>query len=120
MESDSWTLPESAEDISNKVAELGPPQAEYAITSARFFKQIIGAILLVPLGALMMALPLLLWIQHGGAEHFLIFKLAVLGFIFLTGSVLLAQRAYRNRGLRVLVYPEGLVRLHRHETRTLF
>jgi hypothetical protein len=121
MESDIWTVPESAEDVANKVAELGPPQAEYAITTRRFVKQLLAAFLLLPLGAVMMGLPLLMiWFQHGGHEHFLIFKLAVLGFIFLSGSVLLAQRAYRNRGLRVLVYPEGLVRLHRHEARTLF
>ena len=54
----------------------------------------------------------MIWFQHG--EHACwLFKLAVIGFIFLAGSIFLAQRAVRNRGIRVLVYPEGLVRLQR-------
>jgi Family of unknown function (DUF6585) len=65
-------------------------------------------------------LPLVMFWWRPGGEHFLMFKLAFLGFVFLSGSVFLAVRAYRNRGLRVLVYPEGLVRLHRGEAHAVF
>src|SRR5439155_24177487 len=38
-------------------------------------------------------------------------KLITLGCALIAGSVALAIRAYKHRRLRVLVYPEGLVRM---------
>jgi hypothetical protein len=121
MENDIWRVPESAEDVSGKVAALGPPQAEFAITPGRFFQQILGALLLLPLGLALVVLPIMMfWYRPGDHGWFLAFKLSVIGFIFLSGSVFLAQRAVRNRGLRVMVYPEGLVRVHRDQAQAIF
>ena len=46
---------DSAKDVNGKVAELGTPRHQYAIDNARFVRQVLGAILLVPLGLLMIA-----------------------------------------------------------------
>jgi hypothetical protein len=120
MENDVWNVPEAVEDVSIKVADLGPPQAEFVINNARFFRLIFGALLLVPFGLILIALPIAMIWWHAAHDSFIFFKLAVVGFVFLAGSVFLAQRAYRNRGLRILIYPEGLVRLHRGEARAVF
>src|SRR5262245_2111051 len=94
MENDIWHVPASVEELSGKVAPLGPPQAEFAIDNARFIKQVIGAVLMVPLGLLLLAVPFaIMWVKAGGHEWLLCFKLAVIGFIFLSGSAFVAQRA---------------------------
>ncbi len=121
MENDVWNVPATAEEVAGKVAELGPPQAEFAMTTAGLVGQIFRAVMLAPVGLILIGLPLLLlWADGAGHGWFLVFKLGVLGVIFLAGSVLVARRALRNRGLRVLVYPEGLVRLHREGNQAVF
>jgi hypothetical protein len=120
MENDTWDVTRSLEDVASKVESLGPPQAEFSVSAASFTRQVLGAVLLAGLGMAMIVMPLsIIWFR-AVAETFILFKLVILGLIFLSGAVFLVQRAYRNRGLRVLVYPEGLVRLHRGEAQALF
>src|SRR5207302_10327628 len=50
-----------------------------------------------------------------GVLHLHHYDLLILGVVLVLSGVTLVVRALRNRGLRVLVFPEGLVRLHRGE-----
>ena len=48
-----------------------------------------------------------------GVLHLHHYEFLLLGVFLIGSGVMLLVRAFRNRGLRVLVFPEGLVRLHR-------
>lgn len=89
--------------------ELGDPEAFYRISPTRFLAKLALGVLLLVLGAV----GNYLWWVHGPADfnHFVV---ALLFGLPISGLSLLLHM-YRNRGLYVLVYPTGLLRLRRGE-----
>jgi hypothetical protein len=114
-----WDHPDAASDPAEKVAQLGPPQAEFAIDGAQFIWLLVASVFL-SLGGLaltVLTLALMIWGGHGAGA--VVFKMLLGGIVMLVGGILLALRAYRNWGVRVLVYEVGLVRLQ-HRTASAF
>jgi hypothetical protein len=111
-------LSDLGDDLADKVAQLGKPLAEFAVGGGRLVWQLLAAPLLFLGGLVFILGPVLAMGRvRGGAG---LVKLIILGCVMLPAAVFLAMRAYRNWGLRVLVYPEGLVRLHRDRAHTVF
>jgi hypothetical protein len=92
--------------IEDKIAQLGEPTTEFAVRGLGFLRNMVLAPLLVVAG---LALEIVLI----GVLHVHQHELLILGIVMVLSGVMLVVRAFRNRGLRVLVFPEGLVRLHR-------
>jgi len=101
---------EQLEDAANedKLAQLGEPKAEFAVRGAGFVRKLVLAPLLIGAGLTLEVLLI-------GVLHIHHYDLLLLGVVLVLSGVTLVVRAFRNRGLRVLVFPEGLVRLHRGE-----
>ncbi len=95
--------------LERAVTELGEPEALFRISSGRFLAKLALGVFLLVLGGVANYL----WWVAGPArlEHWLLF---VLFGLPLSGLSLLLHM-YRNRGLLVLVYPCGLLRLRRGE-----
>ncbi|HEY1186164.1 MAG TPA: DUF6585 family protein, partial [Gemmata sp.] len=89
--------------------ELGDPEAFFRISPARFFTKLLLGVALLIYGAVANYI----WWVHGPAT-FGHFELLLLVFLPLSGASLLLHM-YRNRGLYILVYPTGLLRLRRGE-----
>ena len=89
--------------------ELGDPEAFFRISPTRFLAKLALGVALLVYGA---AANYLWWV-HGPAT-FGHFELLLLVVLPLSGLTLLLHM-YRNRGLYVLVYPTGLLRLRRGE-----
>jgi hypothetical protein len=119
MSTEAWELDEATEEVSRKLAALGPPLGEFSVHENRFVLQLLAAPALLLVGLALVVLPAvaLLWAAKAGA---LLFKLVITGCVLIASGVLLAVRAYRNRGLRVLVYAEGVLRLRRGEAKAFF
>jgi hypothetical protein len=97
------------EHLTRSMTELGNPEAFFRISRGRFLAKLAVGVLLLVYGVVANYL----WWVHGPATfgHFEILLLIVLP---LTGGGLL-WHMYRQRGLFVLVYPTGLLRLRRGE-----
>lgn len=95
--------------LQRAVTELGDPEAFFRISPARFFTKLALGVALLIYGAVANYL----WWVHG-PRTFGHFELLLLVFLPLSGASLLLHM-YRNRGLYVLVYPTGLLRLRRGE-----
>ncbi|QJW95913.1 DUF6585 family protein [Frigoriglobus tundricola] len=95
--------------LERAVTELGEPDALFRINGGRFLAKLALGVLLLVLGG---AANYLWWV-HGPAtfEHFMMFVLVGLPL----SGVSLLLHMYRNRGLLILVYPNGLLRLRRGE-----
>lgn len=95
--------------LSRSVTELGEPEALFRIGRTRLLAKLALGILLLVYGV---AANYFWWV-HGPATfgHFELFLLVV---VPLSGAALLVHM-YRERGLYVLVYPTGLLRLRRGE-----
>ena len=95
--------------LERAVTELGEPDALFRISRGRFVAKLALSALLLGYGVIANYL----WWAHGPAtfDHFVVLFLFVPP---LSGLSLLAHM-YRNRGLFVLVYPAGLLRLRRGE-----
>jgi hypothetical protein len=95
--------------LTRSVTELGEPEALFRISRARFLTKLAVGILLIIYGVIANYL----WWVEGPAtpDHFVIFLFIILP---LSGPLLL-WHMYRQRGLFVLVYPAGLLRLRRGE-----
>lgn len=95
--------------LERAVTELGEPDALFRINGGRFLAKLALGVLLLVLGGVANYL----WWVHGPAtfEHFMMFVLVGLP---LSGASLLLHM-YRNRGLLILVYPNGLLRLRHGE-----
>jgi hypothetical protein len=109
---ETWNDSEFADDAADPVAELGTPTAEFRAGGRRLLVQMLLAPLVFLTGAAFLGFPvaILIWGHKGGAVAHL-WKLILLGCVMVPGSVMLAVRAFRHRRMRVLVYPEGLVRM---------
>ena len=101
------------EEGMDPISHLGEPLAEFRVGGRWLIQKLIVAPLLVLLG---LAIDIgILWV---GAIHFL--KLLIIGLLLSIGGFMIAVRTYRSRGLRVLVYPEGLVQLQRSQNEAFF
>lgn len=89
--------------------ELGEPEALFQVSRGRFLAKLGLAVLLLLYGIVANYL----WWVHGPAT-FGHFELLLLVVVPLSGFALL-WHMYRNRGLFVLIYPSGLLRLRRGE-----
>src|SRR4051794_26868363 len=90
------------EDLADKLAVLGGPTAVFAVRGLVFFLALVVSPLLEAVGAAVIVFA----VTHGG-----IAKGIGLGIVLVIAGVGMMLRAVRSRGLRVLVYPEGLVRV---------
>src|SRR5262249_12348417 len=95
------------------LAVLGEPIAEFRVGGRWLIQKLIAAPLLILLG-IAIELGVFWWgIRHGP-------RLLILGIVLAVGGVMIAVRVYRSRGLRVVAFPEGLVRLHRQQADAFF
>ena len=106
---------EYAEDVAgeDELAPLGEPTAEFAVRGLALFRRLVLAPILIGAGVALEAALIAVLHVH---QH----ELLLLGVILILSGVMLLVRAWRNRGLRVLVYPEGLVRCHPQKVQALF
>jgi hypothetical protein len=121
MQSDSWELTGSIEEQAERLAALGPPLAEFRISEGRFFRQMLWVPVLLLGGLVLVGLPLAFFFfakGHGGDPG--LFHLLAIGCALVAGAFILIVRAWRNRGLCVLVYREGLVRLQGERASAFF
>ena len=95
--------------LSRSVTELGEPDVLFRISRTRFLAKLTLGVLLLIYGVVANYY----WWVHGPAlfDHLALFLLFVLP---LSGGALLLHM-YRQRGLFVLIYPTGLLRLQRGE-----
>ena len=95
--------------LERAVTELGEPEALFRISRGRFLAKLALGVLLVLAGIVANYL----WWFLGPArfDHFIFHLL----YIVPLSGVALLLHMYRNRGLFVLVYPTGLLRLRRGE-----
>jgi hypothetical protein len=100
------------EDISEKLNLLGAPKAEFAVRGRAFARNLFLGPLLA-LGGLTLDIVLFCF---GHVS----FELVMVGVGMLLTGVMLVVRAYRNRGLRILVFTEGLVRVRGNDGQALF
>jgi len=95
--------------LNRSVTELGEPDALFQISRGRFLAKLTIGVSLILLG---LAANYLWWFEGPGRiDHFAI---ALLFSIPITG-VWLLWHMYRQRGLNILIYPTGLLRLRRGE-----
>jgi hypothetical protein len=97
------------EHLTRSMTELGDPEAFFRVSRGRLFAKLSLGVLLVVYGVVANYL----WFVHGPAT-FGHFELLLLIVLPLMGPALL-WHMYRQRGLFVLVYPTGLLRLRRGE-----
>jgi hypothetical protein len=114
---EAYPLDQPPDELGSKLGELGAPLAEFAVTSGRFLRSLILAPILFLLG---WAVILLLTFFAAQKLRASVGKLFFVGIILIVGAVVMAIRAFRNRGLRVLIFPEGLVRFQGEQTKTFF
>jgi hypothetical protein len=101
--------PSDDDHLNRSVTELGDPDALFQISRGRFLAKLLvgGSIVLVGLVA-----NYFWWVEGPGRfDHFAI---ALLISLPITGGGLL-WHMYRQRGLNILIYPTGLLRLRRGE-----
>jgi len=103
----------SLEDIDEKIAGLGEPLAEFAVRGRVLVRNLMIAPGLFLLGAA------IVFVAFWG-HAFNHFHIVAIGISLILMGVMLSVRALRNRGLRVLIFPEGLVRLWRGDGQALF
>jgi hypothetical protein len=104
------------EDVQERISGLGEPTAEFAIGRRRLIRNLLVASLMIVVG-LALALLLVFSLKH---FHFHVVKIAALGAFMCVGGVVFLVRACRNLGMRVLVYPEGVVQLRKDQMRAAF
>ena len=107
-----WEQPEAVLD---RVAQLGEPTAEFAVGKTRLMRNLVSAIVLTVVGIGIIALAFFL-----GLAHVHLWKIYILGPLLLLAGIMLVVRAYRNLGLYVLVFPEGVVRVRRGDVQAFF
>ncbi|MBA4065075.1 MAG: hypothetical protein C0501_15440 [Isosphaera sp.] len=101
--------------LSRSVTELGDPDALFRVSPGRLLAKLAVGLLLV-LGGLVANY--LWWVHPRGPGTFGHVELFLLIVVPLSGAALLFHM-YRERGLYVLLYPTGLLRLRRGEVDSL-
>ncbi|HLN29821.1 MAG TPA: DUF6585 family protein [Gemmataceae bacterium] len=109
-------ISESPEEVGEKVAQLGEPIAEFTVNRGRLIRNLVLAPFLILFGVGLFALMFFV----GLVQFVHLWKLLLLAPVSLVAGVTLVVRAYRNLGLRVVVFPEGVVRFQREEVQTFF
>jgi hypothetical protein len=108
-----WEQPEAVLD---RVAQLGEPTAQFAVGKTRLVRNLVMAVFLILVGAGILVFTFFVGLRH---IHVL-WKLVVWGPVALVGGVMLVVRAYRNLGLWVVVFPEGVVRVCHDDMQAFF
>jgi hypothetical protein len=98
----------SVDHLERAVTELGEPETLFRVSRGRFLAKLALGVLLLLFGAVANYL----WWVPGPARFDHVFHLLYILPLF--GAALLVHM-YRNRGLFILVYPTGLLRLRRGE-----
>jgi hypothetical protein len=95
--------------LNRSVTELGEPDALFRISRGRFLTKLVVGVTLLLIG---LAANYVWWVAGPGQieQH----TLALLLGLLFTGAGLLLHM-YRQRGLAILIYPTGLLRLRREE-----
>src|SRR6516165_10175250 len=106
---------ELSDDIIERLDQLGTPLAEFGIGRRRLQWTIVSGVFMVLFGIVLTAICVgLCWLvlkRGGGGSLKLILICGALGVSMVLWGIARPVRAYRNLGLLVLVFPEGLVRL---------
>lgn len=97
--------------LERAVTELGEPEALFRISSGRFLAKLAIGVSLLLYG---LVANYLWWFHPRGPGTFGHFEILFLLVPPISGASLLLHM-YRNRGLYILVYPNGLLRLRRGE-----
>jgi len=95
-------------DLARATQELGEPDALYQVSQARQRAKLAAALGLLAFAAVANYV----WWVHGPGNFGFEVKFLILPVVAAVG---LLAHMYRNRGLSVLVYPTGVLRLHRGE-----
>ena len=103
--------PSADDHLTRSVTELGEPEALFRISRTRFLAKFAIGVLLLLYGVVA---NYLWWFHPQGPATFGYLELFLLFVVPLSGGALLLHM-YRERGLFVLVYPTGLLRLRRGE-----
>ncbi len=104
--------PLESDHFSRSVSELGEPEALYKISRGRFLTKLTVGVLLVLVGLIA---NYVWWVEGPGRQgQFDHFAIVLLLSLPITGSCLL-WHMYRQKGLAILIYPTGLLRLRRGE-----
>jgi hypothetical protein len=117
MSEEPWEAQDGPDELAVKLADLGTPLAEFSVRGWRFVGKLLAAGLAGVAGLAILGGVLFAVRQRFAAG---LFKLVALGLALDAASVFLSLRAWRSRGLRVLVYPEGLVTVRRGRVKALF
>ncbi|MCE9564962.1 MAG: hypothetical protein K8U57_23250 [Planctomycetes bacterium] len=97
--------------LTRSMTELGDPEALFRISRGRFIAKLTLGVLLLVYGVIA---NYLWWVEGVGNFGFGHIELLLLIVLPLSGGTLLIHM-YRERGLYVLIYPTGLLRLRRGE-----
>lgn len=103
--------PDDDDHLTRAVTELGQPEVLFQISRGRFLAKLAVGVLLLLYGVVA---NYFWWFHPRGPKTFGHFELLLLLVLPLSGATLL-WHMYRNRGLCVLIYPTGLLRLRRGE-----
>src|SRR6266545_718972 len=99
----------SVDHLERAVTELGEPEALFRVSRGRFLAKLAIGVLLILFGVVA---NYLWWVPGPARFDHIIFHLLYILPLF--GGALLVHM-YRNRGLLILIYPTGLLRLRRGE-----
>src|SRR5262245_27904392 len=108
-----WTSGELPAEVADKLSALGKPVAEVAVSGRRFVFLMTVGVILLPLGAFLFFAPLAAMFGGGGHAGAAVSHAVYLGFVLLVSSIFVIVRALRGRGMRVLVFPAGVVQVRR-------
>jgi hypothetical protein len=117
--------PEPAPDLPDEVKRLGTPLEELAFPRHWLLFNVLAAIPIFLFGALFVAMWVLFTVKVGGRVAWpfrAVVNVLILGVgVFLMlAAVVVPLRLYRSKRGRVLIYPEGLLRLGAAGPETLF
>jgi hypothetical protein len=101
-------LPDN-DHLNRAVVELGEPEALFRVSRSRFLTKLVAGVALVAFG---LVANYFWWVHGPGTPDHLVMLVLVGAPV---SGVSLLLHMYRNRGLYVLLYPTGLLRLRRGE-----
>jgi hypothetical protein len=102
-------VPDADDDLTRATHELGDPDALFQVSAARHRLKLFTAVGLLVFG---LVANYLWWVHGPGRKGFFEVKLLIVPVVIGAG---LLVHMWRNRGLSVLVYPTGVLRLRRGE-----